>query len=375
MAVDTHRTGLFIKAPLHFSVHRIHSVVDLIFVRRSTAHFAHSTVIIFVVEIALPYLPPTLLDKKSFSSINMLMNYHEMTMGQPRNSESNRRQYLVICTVMATAFAWSVLQAGGLAPVVVEPGTFPGGRLVYKYTQRDYAASKSLSEQITKDAGLRFYNETIDRVFALYLDDPQLMSGRRQRFACGLLDSSSSAAASSEAENTEDNSSNSSSDDVAKRQEKMLETNVGRVPPTKQELEEDGAFKLWPKLEYKQVQLPTTKALVVQFPYTNGFVSAIIFGFKVLPALRQAAVEAGADVPVVLSTCSEKESMCTHYAPLESARTFLLGQPDTDTYLQALGPEPMIGFMAALTKMKRRAAGWLGMSDTATTTEDAKEEL
>lgn len=272
------------------------------------------------------------------------MNYHEMTMGQPRNSESNRRQYLIICTVMAAAFCWSVLQAGGLAPVEMEQGTFPGGKFVYKYTQRDYAAAQSLADNIAKDAGLNLHNETIDRIFALYLDDPNLMGGRRQRFACGLLDSPQSSATSSTAE----------------KQAALLQSNVGRVPATKREMEEDGAFKLWPKLHYKETTLPVAKALVVQFPFTNGFVSAIILGMKVLPALRQAAVQAGADAPVVLTTCSVKEGMCTHYAPLESASTFLLGHEATDAYLATLEPEPTIDFMAAIEKVKRKTSRWFG---------------
>jgi hypothetical protein len=206
-----------------------------------------------------------------------------------------------------------------------------------------------LNEHIAKDAGIRPRNETLNQIYSVYLDDPNLMSGRRQRFACGLLASGMSG--------TDKN-------DVADRQAKLLATNKGRVPPTKLELVDDGAFTLWPKLEYKQTVLPATKALVVQFPFTNGFLSAMILGWKILPTLRQAALDAGAAVPVVISTCSPKESMCTHYAPLGSeATTFLFGLPDTTTYLAALPEEPTVDFPAAVAKMGRRVSkffdGWL----------------
>ena len=269
----------------------------------------------------------------------MLLNYHEMTMNEPRNSQARQNQYLVICTVMAATFVYYVLQAGGLATIDINKGVFPGGTFVHKYTQRDYAAAGSLAEQIAKDAGLNRYNETLDAVYSLYLDDPNLMSGRRQRFACGLLGHDDKAA-------------------------KLLATNKGRVPPTKQELEDDGAFKLWPKLMYQETVLPAnTPALVVQFPFTNGFVSAMLLGWRVIPALRAAALQAGADAAVVLSTCSVKAQVCTHYAPLiklngAQSSPFLLNLPDTDAYLQALPEEATIDFVAAWNKMQRRLATW-----------------
>lgn len=276
----------------------------------------------------------------------MLMNYHEMTMNEPRDSPARKQQYLVICTIMAGAFVYSVLQAGGLVPVDITQGKFPGGKFVYKYTQRDYAAAGSLNEHVTKDAELRLNNETYNNIYALYLDDPNLLGGRRQRFACGLMATSANSKA-----------------DIADRQAKLLASNVGRVPPTKAELEDDGAFTLWPKLEYKQTTFPATKALVVQFPFTNGFVSAMILGWRILPPLRQAALDAGAAVPVVISTCSIKESMCTHYAPLgKDATKFLLGLPDTTTYVASLPEESTIDFPAAVAKMGRRISkyfdGW-----------------
>ena len=300
----------------------------------------------------------------------MLMNYHEMTMNEPANSPAKKRQYLVICTVMAAAFAWSVLQAGGLAPVTIEEGHFFGGKFVYKYTKRDYAAAGSLLENIAKDANLKPANETVDRLFSVYLDDPNIMGGRRQRFACGLLDTG------------KDNGKSLSSDPsltISDRQAILLAKNKGRVPPTKLELEEDGAFKLWPKLEYKQTTLPSSKALVVQFPFTDGFVSALLLGWRILPTLRQAALDAGAEAPVVLSTCSAKESMCTHYAPLKSVPAFLLGQADTTTYLASLPPESSIDLTSGYNKLTRRAAswfgGWFGLFQPDPSDQERKEEL
>jgi hypothetical protein len=83
---------------------------------------------------------------------------------------------------------------------------------------------------------------------------------------------------------------------------------------------------------------------VVHFPFTNGFVSALLLQYKIIPALRAYAEEHKADKgPVVIvSTCSEKQQMCTHYAPLYKGKTFLLGQKDMYAHLAEIGPESMI---------------------------------
>lgn len=58
--------------------------------------------------------------------------------------------------------------------------------------------------------------------------------------------------------------------------------------------------------------------------------------------MRQLAKQKGVAVPVVLTTCSKGEQMCTHYAPLVKGEKFLLGRPDSETYNEALGPESVV---------------------------------
>ena len=43
---------------------------------------------------------------------------------------------------------------------------------------------------------------------------------------------------------------------------------------------------------------------------------------------------------VVMSTCSARQHMCTHYAL--SGKTFLLGRADTNTYLGLVKPESLL---------------------------------
>ena len=64
------------------------------------------------------------------------MNYHEMTMGQPRDSPERRKQFLIICTVIAATFFHSVLMSGFFGAVEIKEGIFPGGEFVHRYTVR-----------------------------------------------------------------------------------------------------------------------------------------------------------------------------------------------------------------------------------------------
>ena len=66
----------------------------------------------------------------------MLMNYHELTMNEPRDSPARRQQFLVICTVMAGVFVHSCVMAGVFSSMDIKEGVFPGGEFVYRYTVR-----------------------------------------------------------------------------------------------------------------------------------------------------------------------------------------------------------------------------------------------
>jgi hypothetical protein len=56
----------------------------------------------------------------------MILNYHEMTMNEPRDSPARRQQFKVICTIMAGMFIHSVITAGAFMTIHIKEGVFPG---------------------------------------------------------------------------------------------------------------------------------------------------------------------------------------------------------------------------------------------------------
>ncbi|KAL7571772.1 hypothetical protein ACA910_002863 [Epithemia clementina (nom. ined.)] len=251
------------------------------------------------------------------------MNYHELTIDEPRDSPARRQQFLVICTVMVAIFAHTIFQSDCLASVKIEETMFQGGTFVYKETKRDYAASASLEEYIgRRQLGLKT-REFADKIYTIYLDDPRALGGRQQRFASGVL---------------------YKNNEVDEEQMNfLLSKNKDVVPPTSEELLDLGALELWPKLEYKVAELPSSRAASVQFTYTGGFVSAIVLSMRIIPALRQYVAQRQSESdneqcsPItVISTCSISEQVCTHYAPLTNGQEFLLGHPDHHAYLKEL---------------------------------------
>jgi hypothetical protein len=266
----------------------------------------------------------------------MLMNYHELTMEEGRDSPAKRKQFLIICTVMLGAFIHSLLTAGGISTVNIQEGIFPGGDLVYKFTSRDYAASGSLMESIGKDAALK-PKDFADIMYTVYLDEPTSVSGRQQRFACGYL---------------------ATDVDGKKVKKGLMEKNDEKTPPTEAEIYELPARNLWPALLYESQSLPSVKAAVVQFPFTNGFVSALVHSYKIIPALRKHVLANSpsdrSNPPVIITTCSEKEQMCTHYAPLVKSKKFLLGRPDSTAWIASLPKDTSVIDWKGVKRMAHR---------------------
>jgi len=77
------------------------------------------------------------------------------------------------------------------------------------------------------------------------------------------------------------------------------------------------------------------------YPFTVTFV-ANSFSFQIIPAIRKLVLSKTPDKsfsPVVISTCSRAQQMCTHYAPLVQGQDFLMGRPTTDSHNASLGEE------------------------------------
>lgn len=246
-----------------------------------------------------------------------LMNYHELTMGESRSSPSRNLQFRIICGIMTGCTVYSVMTSGVLQNVKVTEGEFPGGDLVYKFTGRDYAASNSLIDHVAKDISLK-WKEYGGTAYTVYLDDPMVHNGRNQRFACGIL--------------LNDDTFTSAQENNQERKSVLMDKNADIVDPTPKEIEDLAAYELWARLKYSSQELPKAKAAVVEFKFTNGFVSALVHSYKVFPAIREYAKKHGAAglVPIVVTSCDPAESMCTHYVPLENAEPFSLGQPEQE---------------------------------------------
>jgi hypothetical protein len=199
----------------------------------------------------------------------MLMNYHEMTMNTSRYDPAKRQQFLVICSVMFAAFAYSVMTSGAMLAIDPVMGVFPGGFFCYKYTNRDYAASMGMGRRILDDlAGdgahtqaernkERNNNEAM--MYHVYLDDPMRMGGRRQRWMSGIM-------AGSEGK---------------PKIEQLVALNKHMKTLTKDELETKSAKEVFETLRYEETDLPSVDALVLQFPFTSGFVSALMLSYRV----------------------------------------------------------------------------------------------
>ena len=264
----------------------------------------------------------------------MLMNYHELTMNEARDSPARRKQFLLICVVMAGAMMYSIITAGGFTPVEFTEGNFPGGEYVYKFSKRDYAAANGLARSIGRDLDLN-PRKLADVIYNIYLDHPGVVTGgRQQRFAAGLLVKKG---------------------DNAKLKSELMAKNDFVVPFTEEEFWELAARELWPKIKYEATSLPKTKAAIVQFPFTDGFVSSLILTWKIIPAFHKYVQEnSSPDTPViVISTCSVPDQMCTHYAPLSKVKPFLLGKKGTKEYAETLAPEKLIDFTIVGATLRR----------------------
>lgn len=254
-----------------------------------------------------------------------MFDVNALTMGEPHDSPHRKWQFRISTMIMISLILYVAIPAGLFQSITISEGTFPGGTFVYKSTKRDYVAALSLEEVVGENVGI-MQKDFEDRIYSIYLDDlSKVKEARSQRFASGYL----------------------SDDTKADRAivETLMSINNSIEPLTRLEIKELPAEDIWPRLRYKKNSLPKVKAAVVIFPSTLGMVSALMFQFRVLPALRKYATEwqlaHGNKKPnvTVITTCGHKDRLCTHYAPLEKGDQFLLGQPNSDDYVLTL-PAP-----------------------------------
>ena len=206
------------------------------------------------------------------------MNYHEMVMGEPSNSPARRQQHAVITAIMAACLSYIIMVSGVMQSVDPTVGMFPGGSFCYKLAHRDYAASMGMGRQVMTDATssedvTKFTN--VERrlvepfLYHIFLDNPFDFPGRDLRWATGLLVSGK--------------------DGGDKHMvDKLMELNNGKGKggtknrqPTHAEMMDLPASTVMGMLPYQLTKLPSVPSLVLQFPNSHGFASALVTNYKV----------------------------------------------------------------------------------------------
>jgi cobalamin biosynthesis protein CobT len=134
----------------------------------------------------------------------------------------------------------------GEAEDETEKATLPG----------DEAKDKKADQELKKKVEGKLYH--------FYLDDPFEVTGMHQRWMTGAL--------VSDAEKAE------FCDPLM-----MMNTSIERLAHKNRHiaLEETKAREAFEQTSYELVDLPSVDSLVLQFPFTNGFISALIFSYKV----------------------------------------------------------------------------------------------
>jgi hypothetical protein len=216
-----------------------------------------------------------------------MMSYHEMMVNQPQDPSARRQQFLIICALIVFPIAFHVLWSGLIDPVTGTQGPFPGGNFCYKFVIRDYSAGIQHGHRIAQQWAMDTLNseekespkklkreekneynklnkKALDTIYNVYLDDPLRMGGTRQRFMTGMLVSDA---------------------DKAEFCDRIMENNenIERLARQKMHIphEDKSAGEVFAETMYQYVDLPSVDSLVVGFPCTYGFVSSLIFSYKV----------------------------------------------------------------------------------------------
>ena len=188
----------------------------------------------------------------------MSLNYHELTLNEPRDSPAKRQQHLVICTIMGVLFLHGGITAGLFHPISIEKGEFPGGEFTHKFLTRDYAASSGVQRAIEDDLGIEKKDEkgwdapsdSADLMFSVFLDNDESIPGGKTRFASGII--------------TRDK----------EKKSKLLDANAKTG-----EMDEK---KDYPKnVKYEVAKLPKADAAVLMHPTTGGLWTALLQQYKV----------------------------------------------------------------------------------------------
>jgi len=287
-----------------------------------------------------------------------MLNYHELTLDEPKNSPAKRKQFVIITTIMITLLVYHAMHAGVFYSMDILTSTsdqanannlFEGGEFLYKLMTKDYAASGGTLRTVKEDLGLDLTlsegestelemelgiiadgdeGGEVDLFYTVFMDDPGNVPGGKCRFAGGVLFPPSF----------------HSKEGRERIKSRLLRVNED-ILRAKRGLSGDGGGSSGGgavednhsrNVEYRVGNLPKVEVAVAQHPFTDGAFSALLQSYKIIPAFRKYAKEnkiESADNPVVISTCSAKQQMCTYYMPLRKMKQFFLGNPAAEEYV------------------------------------------
>jgi hypothetical protein len=122
--------------------------------------------------------------------------------------------------------------------------------------KRDYAASASMIRSVAEEGSIKT-EQYDDLLYTFYLDDTSVIPSGKQRFSGGML--------------------------LDKQQTKEFKPTLMALNEQRPGYEEGAsATALYQNLlHYESCSVPSVDAAVANFPFTNGFVSALIHDFKV----------------------------------------------------------------------------------------------
>lgn len=204
-------------------------------------------------------------------------------MEESKDSPQRRYQFIVICSIIAAGFTYSVFISGVLLTIEPFETKFPGGNFCYKKISRDYSVSMGIGRRIRKDVLEAFPEDDDaakeisvqdrkkmieDKVYHVYLDNPEEVGGNYQRAISGVL-------VSDDAEKI------SYCDPLFKKNPGIMrEKEIHKDEADK----EKKASELFDQAVYESISLPSVDSLAIKFPFSNGFASALTFSYKVSAA-------------------------------------------------------------------------------------------
>lgn len=277
------------------------------------------------------------------------ISYHELqansASGQQRSTRhtaAERKQFLVVCVIGFGLLANAFINAGLFESINPNASkTFPGGEFVYKVAKnQDYASTGGYWRKIARDlrgdlfeSSFATEKETFDDdLFSVYIDDVSKGYGR---FFTGVI-----------------------TQNKPELKKKLINLNPGLGNRTGEN------YSPFDRMEYEVGILPKVESISTTFPFTDGFVSALLHNYKVFPALAKYAKEKFPDEKIVIvTTCNRNLKVCTHYVPVKEGEKFLMGHPNTEDWTE----EEMVDLSFDAAKISRSLKRLVGMK--------TKEEL